>query len=357
MSSLKRLTPIPVLAAALFAGACKDSTSPAAVDPTAMATTVNGLSTAFSGNAAFQSLSALSGDFTLTAAVAAARAAPAGAAGGSWATSARAQLDLMRRLADRAPLATLALFPANVLGKTFQWDTASGGRYRIVDSTLAGASSNGVRFFLYVVDPNTHRLVLTTQGIPQKIGYVDLIDASTPQANIIHLVVQFGSQTIADYTITGVKTTASLTLTASGYVTDGVTRVDFTLSHALRLADSSLTTNYQVTGNGATVSLVTSLSGSAGNPTLTMDWRISKGGATVQIVGSSTQTTISVQFKFNGTTWATVSGTPSAPVFTAASGQQLTAAQLVALGQILEGFGEVFDSMDAVFGPSFLVFK
>jgi hypothetical protein len=349
MTSIKRLVPISALAVSLAAGACKDTTSPAAVDPGTMATTLNGLSTAFSGNAAFQSLSALSGKFTLTAAVAAAQVAPSG---GAWAASPAARYDVMHPLADRSPAVIMALFPANVLGKTFQWDTAAGGHYRITDSTLAGASASGVRFFLYVVIPGTKKPLLPLQ----KLGYVDLSDVSTPQANVIHLVVQFGSQTIADYAITGVRTTTSLTLTASGSVTDGVTPVNFTLTHALRLTDSSLTTSYQLTGNGATVSLHTTASASGGTTTSTIDWSMQKNGS-VEVVGTTTAAAINVQFKLDGVTWATVGGTPSAPTFTAATGQSLTPAQLIALGQILSGFGEIFDSLDAVFGPSFLVFS
>jgi hypothetical protein len=354
MVLIQRLIPIPVLAMALVAGGCKESTAPAPVDPAVMATAAEGLQTAFTGNATFQSLSALSGNFTLTAAAAALAAAPPlGAAGGSWPATAAAQVTRMRILADRAPAAVLALFPANVLGKTFVWDTAAGGKYRIMDSTLAGPST-GVRFRLYVASAATGRPVLPLQPI----GYVDLIDVSTPQANVIRILVQYSSQTIADYTITGVKTTSSLTLGASGYVTDGVTPVNFDLSHALKLSDSSLVMDYHVTGNGATVGLLTSASGSGGNPTLSVDWSIAKGSSSVAVVGTSTQTNINVQFKFNSTTWATVSGDPSGtPTFTGANGRQLTTAELLGMARILSAFVEIADNVSGVFGPSFLVFK
>jgi hypothetical protein len=347
----RSLASIPILAA-LIAGGCSDTTSPSAGDPAALATTVNGLSTTFSGNAAFQSLSALSGSFTLAAPPAARAALPSAPAGGPWPAAAIATLDVMRRLADRAPGATLALFPANVLGKTFQWDTA-GARYRIVDSSLAGASPNGVRFFLYVVVPGSDRPLLPLQTI----GYVDLIDVSTPQANALHQLLKFGSQTIADYTTTGVRTTSSLTLTAAGSVTDGVTPVNFNLVRALTLADSSLAAEYHLSGNGATVTMTTSVTGATGNQSLTIDWLAQKHGS-VQVVGSVTPAAIDVQFKFGGTTWATVSGDPNGtPTFTGANGRTLTAADLVAMGQILAGFEAIFESLDGAFGPADLVFN
>ena len=334
MALIRRLIAVPAVAA-LAAGACAESTAPSAVDPSAMATAVNGLSGAFSGNAAFQSLSVLSKNFTLTAAGAAQRAP-------------------RRGLADRAPVATLALFPANVLGKTFVWDTAAGGKYRIVDSTLAGAPSAGVRFWLYVTNTATGRPALPLQ----KIGYVDLIDVSTPQANAIRVPIQFGSQSIADYTITGVKTTTSLTLTASGYITDGVSQTVFDMSHQISLADSSVVLHDHVTGNGTSVSLSTSASGSGGTGALQLDWLVAKNNATIEVAGSGTATSVNLQFKFNGTTWATVSGNPSAtPSITGANGRQLTAAELVALGQILQGLYAIYGSLDSVFAPSFLVFR
>ncbi len=344
MATQTRLLAVPVLALALAAAGCKESTSPATVDPTTMATAVDNFTQVFTGNAAFQSLSALSPSFTLTAPVALPSA--------PWGANAASVLPMMRQMADRAPGAVLALFPANVLGKTFQWDTASGGRYRITDSTLAGASPNGVRFFLYVVVPGTHRPLLPLQ----KIAYVDVIDASTPQANILHIIVQYGSQTVADYTITGVTVTSGLTLTANGYVTDGVTQTTFTLQHQLTIsgADTSLVTDYQVSNSAASVSMHTTISG-AGGENLTVDWLVQKNGS-IEVVGTITAVAINVAFKINGSTWATVIGDPNAPTITGANGRQLSQSDLAAMAQILAGFAAISENLNGVFGPAFIVF-
>lgn len=326
MGPTNRLIATPVLALALYVVACKETTSPT-TDPAAMATGVTGLNSTFAQNAVFQSLAALSSSFTLSAAVA--------------------------RPLDRAPGPMLALFPINVQGKVFQWDTAAGGKYRITDSSLA-VPENGVRYILYQVNTLTKRpsLPLTTTG------YVDLIDQSTQQANALHLLLKVGTQTAADYTITQVKTTTNDTLKAVGFVTDvvaGGTPVNFNLIHVLTFSDSSLATDYAATGNGAAVTMHTAYSG-AGGSSVTLDWAVQKSGA-IEVVGSSTTSAINFQFKLNGAAWATVGGTPSVPTFTGAGGRTLTVADLLAMGQILQGFYNIASNLSGVFGPSFLVFK
>ncbi len=354
MSSVKRVIAVGAAAAALVAGGCGESTAPAAVDATAMATAVTGLNSSLSQNAVLQSLAALGKSTALGAAVARAAMPPVPEAGGSWVTSAARTREALRELAARAPTAALALFPANVLGKTFQWDTTSPAGYRITDSSLTGAPASGVRFRLYQVDTATldPSLPLATTG------YVDLTDASTPQANVLQLLLRVGTQTAANYTITEVATTSSLSLTAAGYVTDvvsGGAPVNFNLSHVLSRADSSLSTNYQASGSGTTISLVTQVSGSGASPSLTMDWSVSKAG-TVEIVGTSTAAAINVAFKFNGATVATVTGTPASPSITTANGQALTAVQLLALATILQEFDEIYVNLSLLFVPGLLVF-
>ena len=351
---MKRVVVGGAAAAALVAGGCGDSTAPPAVDATAMATAVTGLNAALSQNAVLQSLAVLGGNGALGAIVGRAALAPVPAAGGDWATAASRAREALRELAARAPTAPQALFPANVLGKTFQWDTTSPAGYRITDSTLAGAPANGVRYRLYQVDTATldPSLPLTATG------YVDLTDASTPQANVVQLLLRVGTQTAADYDITEIRTTSSLTLTAVGYVTDVVTGgapLNFNLSHALSLADSSLSTHYQASGSGMTVSLITLVSGSSGAPSLSVDWSVSRGG-TIEVVGTTTAAAINVAFKFNGATAATVTGSPDNPSVTTAGGQVLTVTQLLALATILQDFGEIYLNLSLLFVPGLLVF-
>jgi hypothetical protein len=348
MTRIQRLAAISAVAATALAGACKESSSPSAPDPTALATAVTTLNSAFAQNAVFQGLMAISA----TAVLAAPPVLP-GLLPAPRGTSLAGERDLMLRLAGRAGGPMLALFPVNVLGKTFQWDTASGGHYRITDSTLSGAPSNGIRFILYQVDTGTMqpRLPLTTTGT------VDLSDVSNASSNGIHLLLKVGSQTAADYTVTEVKATTSITLTAVGNVQDVVTsgpQITFTLTHELSLTDSSLNTDYQASGNGATASLQTGITGATGNQSEAFDWLLQKQGS-VEAIGESNADSTNIQIRLNGSTFATVrditGGTTS---LTGPNGGTLTLGELTALESILEGFAAVFANLSLVFFPTLL---
>jgi hypothetical protein len=351
MDSLKYLISIPVLAAALATG-CGESTAPAATEPSAFVPAVNGLNASFSQNAVFRSLVALDGNVVFSAPAVPASADEPGAL--RAVVAAKRTLALVQRLGDQAPTAVAALFPVNVLGKTFVWDGAS-GRYRILDSTTTGAPSAGTRFVLYQVDTATGRprLPLTTTG------NVDLTDVSNALANALAIGVHVGNQTAADYTIANVRTTTTDTLRAAGHVADvvaGGLPVAFNLAHALSVIDSSLVTRYLASSNGAAVTMNTTLTGATNNQSLALDWLLQKGGS-VQVVGTATSAATNVQFKINGNLWATASAvTGGASTITGANGRALTAGELVALGAILEGFFSIYEQLSTVFAPAALVF-
>jgi len=360
MRKLDRLFMVSALAAALAAGACSESTSPGATDPVAVAADIGGLSTAFTAGVGFQSLNALSSSFALSAP--AAGSAPASAP--TRGPSRGAMLELMQRLGARAPAAPLALFPANVLGRTFVWDTSGGGHYRI-DSTVSGAPAAGVRFWLYYVAAGS-----SMPSVPLlPIGSIDLVDQSTPQANTLGVKMlygdprQAGGQTLASYAINGVRTTGSFTLSAAGYIMDTTNhQVTFGLSNALNTVDSTLRiydTLSAATGAQVWIQMVDS--GFAQAHSLQLNDHYQRGGTTVDVTGIASETpsdsTVNVTFKFNGVIWATVSGSESAPTFTNASGQALTIAQQIAIVEILAGFLDIFANASVVFAPSALVFQ
>ena len=361
MPRLKKLFPIGALAGALVAGACGESTSPSAVDPIAVATDVSGLSTAFTAGVGFQSLAALSASFSLSAA--AARPAPPALALSAPGSSHAGVLALMRQLGARAPAAPLALFPANVLGKTFVWDTSGGGRYRM-DATVTGAPAAGVRFWLYYVAAGS-----TKPSLPLlPIGNLDLADQSTPQANTVGVKVLYGDpraaggKTLANYALNGVRTTGSFTLSASGYVVDTAGhQVTFSLSNALNTVDSTLRIYDTLSAaNGARVWMQMVDSGTAQSHTLQLQDHYQRGSQTVDVTGTASETpadsTFNVAFKFNGVALATLSGTASNPAFTGAGGQVVTGIQEVGLLAILGGFFDIFEHAYVVFAPSALVF-
>ena len=350
MPFVKRWTSLVVLGGALVVGACSDANKPEAVNPSTVASGMTGLTSSFSSNLAFQSLRELSGSFTFTAASGAAAALSAtlplvlGEAHRFGLTP--EQRRALVQFSQRGSVGSLAIFPADVLGKTFVWDTLQ-NKY-VMDPTATGAPSNGVRFKLYLVDATTHR--------PQRpllvVGYVDLTDLSNAQVNKLGVLVKYGTQTIASYTITGTVTTSSIGLVAAGYITDGPARLDFDLS--MTVSATQIVIDYTLNGsNGVSAVLQVTLNATG---SMTLLWRIGQGGNTVEYAGTATATTVNCQLKFNGVTVATVTGNPDSPTITGAGGRTFTAAELTALRGIFDGFAELMDQVDGVFGPANLVF-
>jgi len=351
MPTVKRWTSLAALAGALAAAACSDTNKPEAVNPSTVASGMTGLTSSFSSNLAFQSLRELSGAFTFTAASGAAAAVsatlpPVPGEERRFALT-PGQRSALTQFALRGPTASLAIFPVDVLGKTFVWDTLL-NKY-VKDLTAAGAPADGVRFKLYLVNPATHR--------PQRpllvVGYVDLTDLSTAQANKVGVLVKYGVQTIASYTITGTIATNSIGLRAEGYITDGTARLDFDLSATISL--SQIVLNHQLEGsNGFSAVMQVTVDLATGSWSLL--WRISQGGNTVEVNGTFTDTAVDCQIKFNGATVASLTGDPENPTITGVGGRTFTASEVAALRSIFEGFVELMDEIDGVFGPAGLVF-
>jgi hypothetical protein len=343
--------PVFVIAAGLAAGACgSDANQPADVDPQVVSNGMSGLTNSFSSNLAFQSLRGLSGSFGFTAAAAAVQAtAP-------WVPRAArdfaltpAQRRALLQFSQHGPSGVQAIFPVDVLGKTFVWDTTL-HKY-VVNATLTGAPANGVRFVLYLMGDT----LLGQPRLPlQNVGSADLTDQSTNLSNKIGVQVKYLSQVIADYTIAGTLTTGGLTLRALGYLTDGVTRLDF--DFAMTLSASTLGVNYTLSGsNGfaATLQVTVSLQTNGG----TVLWRVTYAGTTVEVNLTETGSTVTGQILFNGSVAALVTGNGGNPTITGSGGRTLTASDIAALQRIFQGFAELMDQIDGVFGPAHLVFN
>lgn len=366
MIALKRLAPVLGLVAVAGLAACsKDSLSPDTVNPQALANGTTDLTSAITSNPGFVSLSALSNAFPQFAASAALRASlPAAPVAHSWAASVDARRSALVSYSTRGPAGTQALFPSNVLGRTFVWDvTANGGAGGyVIDPNVTGAPAAGVRFRLYVVDPATGKPLTNPL---QQLGYVDLTDESTPQADIIGVKVQYQSATIADYKITGTKSTLppSVTLGAVGYITDGTNRVNFNLQNSLTISATAATIHidYELSKQGGvTVHLVLTATGTQTSASVTLTFTISEGGNTIEISGSGTETgtarTVTVTIKFNGTVVASATGDPDSATITGTGGRQLSAQEIQALATLLQHFGAVFEDLDGLFRPGEVIF-
>ena len=349
MFSLKRLTLAAACAGAASLAACNDNLSPDTVSPEQLGAKLESLSSAFDNNAAFQSLKVLSTSFPQYSVVAALRAGtPQGILPSAMAHNIAVQQSAVRALEGlRAPVGTQALFPADVLGKTLVWSVDSS---RYVVGQQAGAPATGVRILLYAVDLGTQEPLQPLQ----QLGYLDLTDESTAQANKLGVVLTLGTSTIASYYIQTVNNTYSVSLTSSGYIrsADGTQQVDFTISSEFNSQTGVGTFTYDLRGSdGTVVHLVVSGSGSTG----TVLFRVANGHNRIEMSFDATGQTVTGIILFNGYLVATLDDAGNG-VQIAASGYNLTPAQIAALVAI---FGHVATTLGdftvGILGPAAVV--
>lgn len=107
-----------------------------------------------------------------------------------------------------------ALIPADLLGKTFEWDEVENG---YVATERTGAPANGIRFILY--DRTRTPLV--------ENGFVDVTDESDPSADRLSVHLEKDGVTRLDYDVEIVETTSGGSVSVAGFVTDGAAQVDF----------------------------------------------------------------------------------------------------------------------------------
>jgi hypothetical protein len=326
--------------------ACSDSTGPENYDPVTTTTKAEAVLAALSGNPALASLAVLGPAMQLSAAA----PAPALALAPFDPTDANVTTaDRMRAYRDLLPsfgaTGSLALFPVDLLGKTFAYDTDL-SRYAL-DSTAAGAHATGVRFILYAVDPVLGQVLLPLNPV----GYVDLIDVSSPSADAVQIVAVVNGTTYLDYTASAAQGTTSATISAQGYLSNGTDQVDFDLSLTATLSGASL--DYQLTSSDGTIHLVATLgSNNTVNATLTLQGN----GETIELTLGLGPSTISGAITYNGDVVVNVAGTPDSPTFTRPDGTALTQAEINALLAFGDIIGTLFDAFDNLLAPALVVF-
>lgn len=334
-----------VVAALAALSACSDSTSPDTVSPEALNSELGSLVSTFDNNVAFQSLKALQTYFPAYGSVQALRATLPDAPQVSRFTGARAA-EIVAAL--RAPTGGLALFPADVLGKTLVWDSNTD---QYVIGAQTGAPANGVRLLLYVVDP-----VFDTPVEPlQQIGYVDLTDESTAAANKLGVVLKLGNTTIADYDITATTTTTGGSLGAAGILTsaDGSQQITFDLAAVVTQTVIGFT--YDISSSEGTAVFLDLDFTSTG---ATAVFRVTHGGNTVEMTITLTGVSFSGAIKFNGTVVANLVTTIEGDLeIQPVEGRTLTQAQVAALLEMFDRIGDFLnDFTEGIFGPGAIVF-
>jgi predicted small lipoprotein YifL len=326
--------------------ACGDSTGPEDFSPADANTKAEAVLAAISGNTALASLAVLAPFMQFGAAQAAVAVAPFDPSGPRH----PAVADRLQAMRTAGPSfgssASLALFPANLLGKTLVFNTQTNA-YEI-DDARTGAPSAGVRLILYAVDPVLHQLLTPLD----EVGYLDLTDVSTVSSDALEIVAVIEGETFLDYTASVTRTTSSVTLGAEGFVSDGTHQVDFDLSLAWTLGTSSL--DYLLSTGGTLLGLEATLTDGDDNIDATLT--IQGGGDSVLLALTITPSTVSGEIRYNGDVAVEISGTPESPVFARPDGTELTQQEinaLRALGSLIE---EIFDAFDNLLAPAFVVF-
>ena len=323
--------------------ACSDSTSPQNFDPATAQQKADAVLAAFSGNPALQALAVLGGKIQLSVANPALAVAPFDPTSPATLQS---RMQALEAQPNFSATATLALFPADLLGKTLVYDSTTAS-YQI-DSTRTDAPSTGVRVALYAVDPVLNNIVYPLN----EIGYLDLTDVSTASADAIRIVAVVNDITYLDYVASAVTTTTSISLNADGYISNGSARVDFGLTATV--TSSSYDIDYQLSSGDNSVRLLATLGPTENDLTATLT--IQGGGDTLLLVFTATSSTLSGQITYNDVEVVVVSGTLASPAFTRPDGTALTQNEIASLKAIGDIVGVVFDAFDNLLAPALLVF-
>ena len=228
------------LALAVLSAACGDNAvapkSPA--NPQATAAELAALGSIFSA-APLQSLSSVSGSISPTAPAPAPAPAPVPALALAAVTNPlhhSMRLEPYARRIDAARLfstllgpkmsvsAAQALFPPELVGKTFEWDFTA---LQYDTTSRAGAPSNGVRFILYAIDELTGQPAGPAPGT--EVGYLDLKDEGSVSQPKVHVIVAGvgGAPVYVDYTVTlSSQSTSQVKISTAGYITNGASSPD-----------------------------------------------------------------------------------------------------------------------------------
>ena len=254
-------------------------------------------------------------------------------------------------LGDRATLlgATAdpaVLIPGDLLGKTLVYNPAT-QRYE-VDDERDGAPSAGVRFVLYAVDPVMHRIVSPLQ----EIGFLDLVDESTPSADRLAITASVHDVVLLDYEAAasiGVVGGITLTFTAVGSVGNGDDQLAFDLRQELSEA-SGLELDYLIGHAGdANVRLQVSAASPA---SVSLSLTVEDGPGRIILSVTQTENALEGAVRFNGEVVVQIAGTSTEPVFTDAAGNPLGARERRALRELIAFTGALLTLIEHLLRPA-----
>lgn len=215
---------------------------------------------------------------------------------------------LASRLSAHVPHATIgtptALIPDTLLGRTLVPD-ASGAF--VVDPTLTGAPSNGVRF------------MVRTPGTTQDIGYADLTESVSGAGSTLTLDIKTPAGAVVMHNVEATTISASSETDAlSGYATNGTDRMDYVVNIVSTPTRTTSTTTIGAPSANVAVADTTVIDGMTAADVHVS--RITVGSTVVRITAPAVVDAQYGGYVESDTSKVTVNGAPFATLATDQSG-------------------------------------
>jgi hypothetical protein len=364
MSFCSRAWPGAAVAVSLYLAGCTSPTGPASLaDPIATAAQAAALDSAFSAPV-IGSLQSLGSSIQMAppvvrAAFGALRAMPRAPVGSNrYAALAAMGHGFQQLVPGFAALAASGVFPDTLLGSVYTWSAGADGYRR--DSTT-GAPTNGVRFWLYAIDPATDE----PSSPLTPIGYVNLLDETTGGTARLHIQVKSSDGTITylDYTFSGSGSSESFAASVSGTISNGLggaanKTLTFDVTISGSLSSATMTSTFTLNHPAITVGETLTIADDGSTTTLTINFTFTGTGETINIGGTVAisdadgSDTVGLTCKVNGGAFATVTGSSDNSKFTKAAGGQLTAGEILAIGSLVAAAADVSEKVADIFTPA-----
>lgn len=240
------------------------------------------------------------------------------------------------------PFASRAAILQEHLGVTFTRDPET---LEYGPSGRSGAPSNGARFVVYAVDPISGQPVTPLA----EVGYADVVVTEGTNSGSVRIKLVSGGVTYLDYAVGAAIAQNALSLTVSGFVSNGHDRVNFDLD--TRITETKMTLGYTLSvptrGNFRLV-----FEEEVTNTTMSSSLTMRGPHGTIRIEGSRTTSAGSYEVKVNGEAFATIAVTQGAePVITGANGAPLSEEELEALRAVFLIFLGGFEFFGDLLGP------
>ena len=240
----------------------------------------------------------------------------------------------------------MAAVPAEVAGKTFEYDVATGS---YAAGARTGAPSNGVRFILYAVDPVSYMPVEPLT----ETGYVDLTDLSAGSTQAARVLVVSGGITYINYIVSASSTSTSGRVSVIGMVTDGAIQATVNLLSTITYT-GGLTLSYSLDVPQRDVSIDLTISASnisEPSGTIVINLVMRGPNGTVTMTGEFTETTGTVNVRVNGSAFARVTTDGVTTIITRTDGTPLLDEEYTALQGVFEIQASAFIAFDQMLAP------